>query len=81
MAAGAKPKNDPSAWLTKAEDVKDVPPPARELLETYAGVPSEEVVPHVLKLVSQTRAMLSFLFKSLHMLCACLHLVFGRPSS
>jgi len=47
MAGG---KHDPSAWLTKAEDIEDIPAPARQLLENYAGVPAHEVLPHVLRL-------------------------------
>jgi hypothetical protein len=52
MAPAATTKHDTSAWLTKAEDVHDVPEPARKLLETYAGVAPADVVPHVLKMVS-----------------------------
>jgi hypothetical protein len=44
-------KHDPSAWLTRVEDIQDIPTPACELLEKYAGVPSDEVVPHTLRLV------------------------------
>jgi hypothetical protein len=47
----AEAKHDPSAWLTKAEDIKDIPGPSRQLLEAYAGVAPGEVVPHVVTLV------------------------------
>ncbi|KAI1392429.1 uncharacterized protein F4822DRAFT_425640 [Hypoxylon trugodes] len=37
---------DASRWLQ--EDVKDIDPSSRQLLETYSGLSPEEVVPHVL---------------------------------
>ncbi|PYH91161.1 hypothetical protein BO71DRAFT_421767 [Aspergillus ellipticus CBS 707.79] len=43
-------KPDPAAWLK--QDVKDILPPERMFLETYAGIPPEEVVPHVVAIVT-----------------------------
>lgn len=33
-------------------ELEDVNPQARSVLETYCKIPSDEVVPHVLKIVS-----------------------------
>ena len=49
----ADPNFNPEKWLEKAENIKDVPAPGRALLETYAGIPSDEVVPHVIKVVRE----------------------------
>lgn len=35
----------------KDADVKDLPEPAPELLETYANIPGQDVIPHVLTLI------------------------------
>lgn len=59
-------KHDPSHWLAK--DVKDVPAPARELLETYAGVPSGQVVAHAVALVSSVVYLSNFLSFCIHTL-------------
>lgn len=45
------PNFNPEKWLEKAENIKDVPAPGRALLETYAGIPPEDVVSHVIKVV------------------------------
>ena len=37
--------------LRNSEDVKDINPEARKLLETYSNIPADQVFPHVLKLV------------------------------
>lgn len=42
-----RPKDGPM-W---AKDVVDIPPPGRQLLEKYSGIPPDEVVPHALELV------------------------------
>lgn len=44
----------------KDEDVKDLPEPALELLETYANIPAQDVIPHVLTLV----CFLAFLYSN-----------------
>lgn len=51
MSSEFNPAIDSSAWFIKDEDVKDIPAPARELLESYANVAPEDILPHVLKLV------------------------------
>ena len=38
------------AWYN--DDIQDVPIDIRQLFETYSGIPSEDVVAHVLKIVS-----------------------------
>ncbi|OTB08315.1 hypothetical protein M426DRAFT_52070 [Hypoxylon sp. CI-4A] len=48
-------KADASKWLQT--DVKDIDPAPRQLLETYAGIPPEEVVPHVLAIRDQAFAL------------------------
>lgn len=37
------------AWYN--DDIQDVPTDIRLLFENYSGIPTEEVVPHVLKVV------------------------------
>lgn len=38
------------AWYN--DDIQDVPIDIRQLFEAYSGISSEDVVPHVLKIVS-----------------------------
>ena len=40
------------SWYT--EDVRSIPSEARDLLESYSKIPSDQVIPHVLSLVSLT---------------------------
>ena len=47
--ANHKPK---AAWFT--EDVTEIPPSARELLEQYSNIAPDEVLPHVIEQVSHT---------------------------
>ena len=37
-------------WYTK--EIASIPPPMRELLEKYSGIPAERVIPHISELVS-----------------------------
>lgn len=42
-----RPKDGPM-WR---KNVDDIPPAARNLIEKYSGIPTDEVVPHVLRMV------------------------------
>ncbi len=44
-----KTEYDPSKWLQT--EVKDVDPSARQVLQTYSGIPEDEVVSHVVAIV------------------------------
>ena len=46
---GTRSKDSP--WYDK--EIEELQPAARELLEKYAGVPSQDVLPHIYKLVRQ----------------------------
>ena len=46
---GSNDKNVP--WFTKDVDDSNIGKAARELLETYSGIPAEEVLAHVLAIV------------------------------
>ncbi|KAI1080788.1 hypothetical protein F5B20DRAFT_538949 [Whalleya microplaca] len=48
-------KHEPSQWLQT--NVKDIDPASRQLLETYSGISSEEVVPHVLSIRNKAFAL------------------------
>ena len=50
------------AWYK--EDVTAISEPARHLLETYSGIPADEVVPHVLAIVRYRSIFLSADFPS-----------------
>ena len=40
-------------------DLETVSPQARELLENYSHIPPDEVIPHILRIVSSTKLLLS----------------------
>lgn len=46
-----------------SDDVQEVPADIRKLFENYSGIPSEDVVPHVLRIVSSSidRSSLSWI--------------------
>ena len=43
-------KEDVYQWYTK--EIDSIPPPMREVLEKYSGIPPERVIPHISELVS-----------------------------
>lgn len=51
---GSNDKDVP--WFTKDVDDSNIGEAARELLETYSGIPAEEVLPHVLAIVRNKAA-------------------------
>lgn len=65
------------AWYT--ENVTKIPPEARELLEQYSKIPPQDVIPHVLNLVSlvfltPVTNHLDFLYLSSRSVFGCNHL-------
>ena len=55
---GARP-----AWFT--EHIETIPDAGRQLLEDYSGIPSEQVLPHVIAIVGHERTASFQLFISL----------------
>lgn len=54
MASQAREKDpEASSWYNK--DLKEVPEDMTYLLKSYSKLPSDQVVPHVLKIVSAGR--------------------------
>lgn len=47
---GSCDKNTP--WFTKDVDNSNIGEAARQLLENYSGIPADEVLPHVIAIVS-----------------------------
>ena len=48
---GSSNKNVP--WFTRDVDDSEISKSARELLQTYSGIPADEVLPHILAMVSR----------------------------
>lgn len=56
--SAATAENEPGSWRWDDKDIEAVPEDIRPLLEDYAGVPSEDVVSHILNIVRHLRPLL-----------------------
>ena len=45
-------------WYTKDEELQDLSPSTKELLQSYSGISEDQILPHIYKVVSYRHILL-----------------------